>query len=149
MSTKETVSRKYSCFSTYQWLLSLGGNSDTLEVGKFPCNPKSDDRDICKWYLVPSNPQKIHQKLMNESSKCRKLDLNCVNIRAFLCYYQSKFVTFHFIPAKFGANNRVVWLSMVWLSGICCICVSSNRMSGYSRNWPLWWIQCHVKPLAS
>ena len=43
-----------------------------------------------------------------------------MNIRAFLCYYQSKFVTVHFIPAKFGANNRVVWLSMVWLSGLCC-----------------------------
>ena len=41
-------------------------------------------------------------------------------IRAFCAIIRAKFVTFHFIPGKFGANNRVVWLSMVWLSGICC-----------------------------
>ena len=40
------------------------------------------------------------QKVANLSCKCRKLDHNCVIIRAFLCNYQSKFVNIPFYPRK-------------------------------------------------
>ena len=39
----------------------------------------------------------------------------------FCAIIRANLLIFHFIPEKFGANNRVVWLSMVWLSGLCCI----------------------------
>ena len=40
----------------------------------------------------------------------------------FCAIIRANLLIFHFIPGKFGANNRVVWLSMVWLSGLCCMC---------------------------
>ena len=38
----------------------------------------------------------------------------------FCAIIRENLLTFRFILGKFGANNRVVWLSRVWLSGLCC-----------------------------
>ena len=53
----------------------------------------------------------------------------------FCAIIRANLLTFHFIPGKFGANNRVVWLSMVWLSGLCC---RYNFKNGNCENQATW-----------
>ena len=69
---------------------------------------------MSKTFAIGFRCLKIHtqltgqQKVVNFSRKCRILDHNCVIIRAFCAIIRANLLTFHFIPGKFGANNRVV-----------------------------------------
>ena len=60
------------------------------------------------WCLKNHTQLTGQQKVINFSLKCRILDDKCVIIRAFCAIIRANLLTFHFIPGKFGANNRVV-----------------------------------------
>ena len=106
----------------FKW--SQGGNSDTLEFVNTSvihnqmietlvnglCYPQNQ-----RWYSLAGKSWWITAvKVENRNIIVWLSGLFCAIIRANL-------LTFHFIPGKFDANNRVVWLSMVWLSGLYCI----------------------------
>ena len=60
------------------------------------------------WRLKNHTQLTGQQKVVNLGRKCRIFANNCVIIRAFCAIIRANLLTFHFIPGKFGANNRVV-----------------------------------------
>ena len=54
------------------------------------------------WCLKNHTQLRGQQKVVNLTRKCRIL------ARAFGAIIRASLITFHFIPDKFGANNRVV-----------------------------------------
>ena len=98
------------------------GYSDTLDMVNLSVihNQMIETNGLCNFntrqYFLFAKSWWIKTVNVENSNECVWLSgLFCAIIRANL-------LTFHFIPGKFGANNRVVWLSMVWLSGLCCNC---------------------------
>ena len=81
---------------------------ETLANGLWNLQSHRQYFQACKsWWIKAVNEETL-------TDFVRLSGLFCAIIRANL-------LTFRFILGKFGANKRVVWLSMVWLSGLCCI----------------------------
>ena len=62
----------------------------------------------------------------------------------FCAIIRANLLTFHFILGKFGVNNRVVWLSMVWLSGLCCTSLQRMMTCGHTQSILPNRIPCYV-----
>ena len=60
------------------------------------------------WFHKNHTQLKGQQNVVNLSHKCSILAHNCVIIRAFCAIIRANLLTFHFIPGKFGANNRAL-----------------------------------------